>query len=458
MTDDKTELFSSKPIHTAVLSLVVPTIISQLITVIYNMADTFFVGQMGDPAKVAAVSVAMPAFVMLTGIANLFGLGGASLISRKLGGCDPEGAKNTASFCLFCGIVIALIYGLLFIALRPVVLPLLGATADTYDFAYRYILWTTTIGAVPTVLNALLAHLVRAEGAARQAGFGVALGGVLNILLDPIFIFSFHLGLTGAAIATVISNCISVLYYAGYLYRHRETTVVGFRPSKAPFRENIPKEVVLVGLPGFIMTLMSVISNITLTRLVSAYSTEAIAGIGIAKKIDTMAYCVSQGLTQGVLPLVGFNFACGNLKRVWKSIRFTLLFGLVLAFIMLTGMYLFAPQITRCFIDDTLTVLYGRNFLRIICFICPTTAINFLVITIFQATGKKIQPLILSFLRKGCLDVPLMFLMNSRIGIYGIAWATPMADWLCFIVSAVLIIPYVRHIKENMQLSERCTD
>lgn len=173
MTGDKTELFSSKPIHAAVLSLVVPTIISQLITVIYNMADTFFVGQMKNPAKVAAVSVAMPAFVMLTGIANLFGLGGASLISRKLGGCDPEGAKNTASFCLFCGIVIALIYGLLFIALRPAVLPLLGATSDTFDFAYRYILWTTTIGAMPTVLNALLTHLVRAEGAAGWIWRGV---------------------------------------------------------------------------------------------------------------------------------------------------------------------------------------------------------------------------------------------------------------------------------------------
>lgn len=393
MTGDKTELFSSKPIHAAVLSLVVPTIISQLITVIYNMADTFFVGQMKNPAKVAAVSVAMPAFVMLTGIANLFGLGGASLISRKLGGCDPEGAKNTASFCLFCGIVIALIYGLLFIALRPAVLPLLGATSDTFDFAYRYILWTTTIGAMPTVLNALLTHLVRAEGAARQAGFGVALGGVLNIILDPIFIFPLHMGLTGAAIATMVSNCVAVLYYLGYLYIHRETTVVGFRLSKASFRRNIPKEVVLVGLPGFVMTLMSVISTSTLTRLVSTYSTEAIAGIGIAKKIDAMAYCVSQGLTQGILPLVGFNFACGNLKRVWKSIRFTLLFGLVLAFIMLTGMYLFAPQITRCFIDDTQTVLYGRHFLRIICFICPSTSINFLVITIFQATGKKFSRL-----------------------------------------------------------------
>lgn len=450
--DDKTALLSKRPVPLAVLALTVPTIISQLITVVYNMADTFFVGQMGDPAKVAAVSVAMPAFVMLTGIANLFGLGGASLIARRLGSGDTEGAENTASFCIACGVAIPLAYGLLFSFLRPIILPVLGATADTYDYTYRYILWTTTIGGVPTVLNALLAHLVRAEGAPRPAGFGVALGGILNIFLDPIFIFTLHMGLTGAAVATTVSNCIAVVYYIVYLARHLKTTVVRFHLRKEMFQDHIPEEVCLVGLPGFVMSLMSVISNVTLIRLVSAYSTEAVAGMGIAKKIDTVAYCTAQGLTQGVLPLLGYNFAARNMKRVRESIGFTLLFGLVLAFAMLAGIYLFAPQITRCFIDNSQTVAYGREFLRIICFVCPTTCVNFLVITIYQAFGKKIQPLVLSFLRKGSLDVPLMFWMNGFIGLYGVAWATPLSDWICFIISTILFIPTFRTVLKSARL------
>jgi putative MATE family efflux protein len=450
MIQDKTDLFAEKPVPSAVLALAIPTIISQLITVIYNMADTFFVGQMGDPAKVAAVSVAMPAFILLTGIANLFGLGGASLISRRLGISDTESAKNIASFCIVCGVGIALVYGIFVAICRPFLLPLLGATADTYEYAYQYVLWTTTIGGVFTVSNALLAHLVRAEGAARPAGFGVALGGILNIILDPIFIFTFHLGLTGAAMATMLSNCIAVAYYAAYLMRHRTPTVVCFRLSKEMFLNRIAIEVCRSGLRGIVMAMMSVLSNATLTKLVSNYSTEAIAGIGIAKKIDTMAYCIAQGLTQGVLPLLGYNFAAGNLKRVQKTIRFTLMFGLALAFLMLAGMYLFAPQITRCFIDDAQTVMYGQRFLRIICFVCPTTCVSFLIITVYQAFGKKIQPLLLSFLRKGCLDVPLMFWLNSIIGVYGIAWATPIADWLCFLVSVILFFPTFRSIQRKI--------
>ncbi|MDO4386787.1 MAG: MATE family efflux transporter, partial [Clostridia bacterium] len=210
---EKSKLFSEMPVRKAVLTLAIPTVISQLITVVYNMADTFFIGQLGDPRQVAAATIAMPCFMFLTAFANLFGLGGSSLISRCLGSGDREKAKRCASFCIWTGAAAALIYGLLVVLAEPALLPILGASEETWTYCGQYMLWTIGIGAVPTVMNAELAHLIRAEGYSKPAGFGVAFGGILNILLDPLFIFVFRLEIAGAAIATMLSNLIAMGYF-----------------------------------------------------------------------------------------------------------------------------------------------------------------------------------------------------------------------------------------------------
>ncbi len=208
------DLFCEMPVRRAVLSLAVPTVISQIITVIYNMADTFFIGQLNDPNQVAAATVAMPAFAALTALSNLFGIGGASKIARCLGKKDNETAKRTAAFSIWTALAVALFYGIFIFLARPWFLPMLGTNTETYDFCSSYVFWTITIGAIPTVLNAGLAHLIRTEGYAKQAGFGVALGGVLNIALDPIFIFIFRLEITGAAIATMLSNAAAMTFFS----------------------------------------------------------------------------------------------------------------------------------------------------------------------------------------------------------------------------------------------------
>lgn len=221
-------LFEEAPVGRAVLSLMIPTVISQLITVIYNMADTFFIGQIGDPNQVAAVSLCMPMFVFLTGLANLFGIGGSSLMSRSLGTNDHQKAKRTAAFSIWTAIVVSLLYGMVLFGTRSIILPMVGADAQTYEFCCQYIFWTITIGAVPTVLNQELAHLVRAEGHSAQASFGLALGGVLNIILDPILILLAGLETAGAAIATMVSNVLATLYFISLLVKRRNTTDIRF--------------------------------------------------------------------------------------------------------------------------------------------------------------------------------------------------------------------------------------
>lgn len=447
--DNNEYLFCEMPVRRAVLALAVPTVISQIITVIYNMADTFFIGQLNDPNQVAAATVAMPAFVVLTALSNLFGIGGAGKIARCLGKKDGETAKKTAAFSIWTAIFVALFYGIIIFLVRPWFLPVLGTNAETYDFCSSYVFWTITIGAIPTVLNAGLAHLIRTEGYAKQAGFGVAFGGILNIVLDPIFIFVFHMEITGAAIATMLSNTAAMLYFFLFLYKIRKKTVITPNPKYYSIADGIPGDVVIGGLPSFLMMMLGCLSNSILNRLVTSYSNEAMAGMGIAKKIDMIAFSVAQGMTQGVLPLIAFNYASGNQKRMSKSIRVTLTYTLIMACSATLILFLFASPITRCFIDNDATVSYGRDFLKVICFTCPSTAVNFMIIMVFQATKQKVQPLILSMLRKGSVDIPLMIVLNRLIGINGIAWATPLADWFTLIVSLLLFLPYINKIKKR---------
>ena len=441
MKKDKTELFERTPVTRAVLALVIPTVISQIITVIYNMADTFFIGQLDDPNQVAAASLCLPLFLLTTGIANLFGIGGASLISRSLGIGDTQKARRTSAFCIWTSAAVALIYGVGIFALRRTVLPAVGADGDTYGFCESYLFWTLTVGAVPTVLNAALAHLVRAEGFSGQASFGVALGGGLNIILDPVFIFGFHMAIAGAAVATMLSNLIATVYFVVLILLRRDKFHLTLNPRHYAVGDGIAREVLFVGLPSSIMNLMGIFSNITLNKLLVNYSNAAVAGIGIAKKIDMLAFAIANGLSQGVIPLIGYNYSAKNIRRMRDAVKVTLLLSLAVTTVGAIALFTGAGPLVRAFINDAETVRYGSMFQRIICITGPFTAVTTVIISIFQSVGKKGKPLILSMLRKGGLDVPFMFLLDHLGGAGAIAWATPIADCGAMLASILLFIP-----------------
>ncbi len=449
--NSKDFLFKDMPVKKAVISLAVPTVLSQIITLVYNMADTFFIGQINNPGQVAAVSVSMPVFIIITALSNLFGIGGRSKVSRSLGSGDGITATKTVTFSICTVSVISVIYGIVIYMIAPWLLPALGAKADIYGYCIQYIFWTVTIGALPTVLNTTLAHMVRTEGYAKQAGFGIALGGIANIILDPVFIFVFKMEISGAAIATMVSNTLATIYFVLFIKRLKNNTVIKIRPKYYTVKENIASEVIIGGMPSFIMMLMSCVSNSVLNRLITSYSTQAMAGMGIAKKIDMVAFTVAQGMTQGIVPLVAYNYASGNRKRMTDAIKVTATYTLVFAFIAMVVLWLFAGSVTKCFIKDGTTVEYGRMFLKILCLNCPSTTINYMIIAIFQATKQKTQPMILSFLRKGTVDVPLMIGLNSMIGISGIAWSTPVSDWLTLCIALGMFIPFLKKINSQQE-------
>lgn len=445
----KEALFTTVPVQRAIISLAVPTVISQIITVVYNMADTFFVGQLGDPNQVASATIALPLFIMLTAIANLFGIGGASVISRCLGCGQRDKARSCASFCIWSAGAVAACYGAGVYLLLPKLLPILGANDGTWDNATRYLFWTVGLGAAPTVLNPMLAHLVRAEGRSRQASFGVAFGGILNIALDPLFIFVFHMDVEGAAIATLLSNLAALCYFIALIVKNRESSVIRLSPKYYTWRLGIPAEVLSVGLPSFLISMMATISNTVLNHTIAGHANEAVAGMGIAKRIDLMAFAVAQGMAQGTLPLIGYNYTSGNRKRMLDAIKTLCIYCLIVSVTVGVLLYVAAVPAARLFIRDTVTAEHGAAFLRVVSIACPATSLNFFAITVFQATGKKLQPTLLSLLRRGSLDVLLMGILDRAAGLDGIAWASPVADITSALIAITLVVPHLRRLKKD---------
>lgn len=432
---DKTELFAHMPVRQAVLKQILPAIASQMITLLYNLADTYFVGQLNDPFQTAAVTVATAAFVMLTAISNLFGIGGAGAIASALGKRQPDKAKQIASLSFWGGLASAVLFSALFAILARPILNICGATPETYALAYGYAKWTVIIGGPCTILNVLMANLVRAEGSASAASFGVSFGGVVNILLDPFFVLPQYLGLgaVGAGMATALSNLAATLFFFGYLFIRRRSTVLSLSPALLRHAKEHLKPVLSVGFPSAMQYALTVAANAALMKFISGYSSEAVAAMGIIKKLDQLPLFFSIGVANGLLPLLAFNHAAGNHKRRSQAFRFGTMIALSFSILCVILYELFAPQLTALFIDDAQTLTYSAAFLRQAVLAMPMVAICYPMIIQFQAMRKVKEAMISSLLRKGLLDLPLLFLMDALIPLYGCVWVQPIVDTISLI-------------------------
>ena len=453
----ETEIFENYSIPKAVAALALPTVITQIITIIYNFADTWYVGLTNNSAAIAALSVCMPIYVLMAAIANLFGIGASSVISRSLGARMPEKARRAFSFAFWGGIVVSILYSVIILLFRSELAYLIGGDADSFDFIQKYMFWTMIIGSLPTVLNSLFGHLIRSVGASKQASFGMSLGAVMNIILDPILMFVLlpkgH-EVEGAAIATMLSNCCATLYFFFYLKQVKDSPVFTLAPSYALEDRKVWAEVLSIGLPAALSTSLAMLSNIFANSLVSNYGSKAVAGMGIAKKINTLAFNITLGLTQGVLPLIGYNYAARKYKRMKDIVLFTL--GVALSFTCFCVLlFEFNREfLVQFFIKDQETIYEGQRFLSIIALGVPLCAITYTMNTVFQATGQRKKSFILSILRKGLLDIPLMFLFRGMFERLGVVMATPVAEGISAIIAFVLFIPMVKELLNEEKITK----
>ena len=443
---NRTMVFESMPIHQAVLKQIIPAIFSQMIALLYSLADTYFVGMLNAPAQTAAITIVYPSFVMLTAISNLFGIGGASLIARKLGRKDTNAAQEVSSISFWLGLLSALLFSLFFLLFAKPILTLCGATEATYAFCFDYAKWVIVFGGVPTIMNTLLANLVRSEGAAASASFGVSLGGILNIILDPIFILPqfFGMGVVGAGVATALSNLASMLYFLLYLYCRKQDTILNIQPVYLKQTAKHLKDILSIGFPSALQYALTVVAVAAQSAFVAKYATEATAALGIVKKLDQLPLYFSIGVANGLLPLLAYNHSAGNETRRRDAFRFGT--AISVGFALLCGIVYesFAPQLTSLFIEDQQTITYGASFLRRMVLAMPFMAFCYPMTIQFQAMGKVREALTVSILRKGVLDVPLLFLMDRLSPLYGCMWVQPIVDCISLIIASALYLQMVK--------------
>lgn len=440
METNKT-LFEQTPVPKALASLAIPTIISQLIVMIYNLADTFFIGQTNDPYKVAAASMAYVLFFLLNALANLFGIGGGSLISRLLGQGKSQESKGVSAFSFYGTIAVTAVYCLLCYVFMTPILTLMGASENTLGYASSYTLWVVVIGGIPATLSMAMSHLLRSEGHGSKASFGLSMGGVLNIILDPIFMFVLlpeGQEVAGAAIATMLSNVAALIYYFAVFYRIRKGSVLSLSVKRIPAGLKYSGEVLSVGFPSALSTLLVCVSITVLNNLTSGHGDIPLAAVGIVKKIDMLPHNVGTGLCQGMIPLISYNFASGNHKRMKSTINTARIWGMAFAGLCILVFELFANGLSLLFIKDAETVSLTASFLRIMCLATPLTVCNFHMCYTLQAMGKGTESLVLSACRQGLFNIPLLFLMNHLFGVYGIVWTQFLADTLTAIVSFIV--------------------
>lgn len=443
----KIRLFEEAPVPRAVLTLAIPTILSCLVMVIYNLADTYFVGMLNDPVENAAVTLAAPVLLAFNAVNNLFGVGSSSMMGRALGKRDYDTVRRSSAFGFYCALISGVLFSVGFAALRQPILALLGADAETMAATSAYLQWTVICGAVPAILNVVMAYLVRAEGCAFHASVGTMSGCVLNILLDPVFIMPWGLGMgaAGAGLATFLSNCVACAYFFVLMFVRRKRTYISLSPKSLCMEKGVIYGVCGVGIPAAIQNLLNVTGMMVLNNFTAAFGSDAVAAMGIAQKINMVPMYVALGLSQGIMPLLSYNFGSGNIRRfkavLWFCVKIAVSFMVVVSI----GYFFSAGWLVALFMDNETIVSYGYRFLRGLCLAMPFLCMDFLAVSVFQACGMGKRALSFAILRKIVLEIPALFLWNLLWPLYGLAYAQPTAE---VILAAAAIVTLYRLSRE----------
>lgn len=446
MQDKTTEIFKNAPVPKAVLSNVIPSIVSMMMVLVYNLADTFFIGQTKNAYMVAAVSVATPAFLLFMAIGMLFGIGGTSLISRMLGEGKPERAKNTSSFCFWTGFTIGIISMIFIWIFAEPICRIIGASDDTIGYASQYL--NIVASSIPfLIIGNTFSNIIRAEGQAQKAMFGMIIGNLMNIVLDPIMILGLHWNVAGAAVATVIGNVFAAIFYILHLVSKNSSLSIRLRDYKA--KDHIAAGVFAIGIPASLNNILMSCSNILINNLMKKHGDMAVAGLGVAMKVNMIVVMLLIGLGTGVQPLLGYCYGARNKKRYLSVLKFSLCLAFCLSAIMTVICYCGASPLVNAFLEDEAAFSFGMSFARIYIYSGPILGILFVLVNAIQSTGAALPSLILSISRQGLLYIPILLTFHTVFGTpKTLALAQPVTDYLSTTLAAILfVITYKKYFK-----------
>ena len=436
------ELFEDFPIGKSLRILSVPAIVGQLITLIYNLADTWFIGRLNNPLMVSATSLAYPIFAITYPVSAIAGTGGGTLISRLLGKHDEDQAKKIASFSIYSGCAMALSYALILLIFMNPLLRFLGASSDNFLFTKQYLLCVSVIGAVPTIMTSVFANLLRSVGHSAEAAFGTGMGGILNIALDPLLMFVVlprEYAVIGAGLATALANLCSSVYLLIKISKLRDETVLNYSAQNLKPEKQYVKELFAVGLPAATSTLMFDVNNMVLNKLMSSYGDIAVAAMGITIKIERLSLNICVGLCLGMTPLVAYSYSAKNYERMRNIVKKTVIVGVLVSIVSILLYESCAPILAKAFIADPETVVLSAAFLRRRAVASVFMFLTFSTIHFFQGVGSGKHSFWLPIVRYGFVGIPCIFLMNHLFGMYGMPFAQLVTDvtvsaisWVCY--------------------------
>ena len=431
----KAEYFSSMPASKAVIFNTIPALVSELMLLVYNLADTFFIAQTGDAYQVAAVSIATPIFLLMLSMSIIFCVGGMSCVSRALGAREFQRAKNFCAFAIWSSVIAGFILPIMLVLFMNAILRFIGASSETFGFTRDYLSIVSLTG--PFFMFSICSTgVMRAEGQARRAMTGQVIGNLANIILDPIMILNMNLGITGAAIATVLGSMIGAAYYASYFVMGKSELGINIKNFKAA--DGIARGIFEIGIPACLDPVLMSVSQIILNSMMTAYGDMAVAAGGVAMKVNQMATLAAMSCGQGVQPLLGFCVGAKTWKRYDELFSFAMKFTITMVLSVSALCFVFSREIVGMFLSVPEALNYAVNFNRILLSSAAAFASFFIIINALQAMGAARASFVLSVCRQCVIYVPTMCVLNFFFGEYGLVCALPVTEVLSLIQTIIL--------------------
>lgn len=447
MKHSRIDILDKFPIPKAIMYLAVPSVLSMLVNIVYNLTDTFFIGKLNDPMQMAAVSISLPLFVFQMAVSGIFGTGGGSYLSRLLGKKDIEAAREITSTSIFSSAILSIFLGIIGIITIPTFLSTVNASPTTAYYAYKYI-YIILLGTPFVMLQFTLVQLLRAEGAAQEAMNGLFIGTGANIILDPLFIFVFKMGVTGAAVATIIGQALGMMYYFSFYLRKKSIVAPSWKYLH--LRWACYKEILFIGIPASMGQIMMGIGNTISFKLASVYGDNSIAAMGVASRVFSIPIFVFIGISIGVQALIGYNYGAHNYRRMKKAIVSSITISLVFGFFF-TLLFIFMPRmLITAFIPDKNIIDIGMVILRSYVFAIPFAAIGMILMVSLQAMGKALPALIVALSRQGFIYIPALYLLNHSFGFTGLVFALPVADGITTAISFCFVYFITKKLKNPL--------